>query len=71
MAKRDNISYEEFLKQFTYVNRVVCSCTNPLQREAAKKWARNWVERMRKSAPDFVHNKEDLYLAVIEDECII
>lgn len=66
MAKSNNISYKEFLKQFTYVNRVVRSCADPLQLEAAKKWARNWAERMRRSAPGFVHNKEDLYLAVIE-----
>lgn len=66
MEERDSISYEEFLKQFKYVNRVVCSCTTPLQREAAKKWARNWAQRMRKSAPSFIHSETDLYLTVIE-----
>jgi len=66
MEERNSISYEEFLKQFKYVNRVVCSCTNPLQREAAKKWAQNWAERMRRSAPGFVDSITNLYLAVIE-----
>lgn len=60
------LSYEEFLKQFLYVNRVVNSCINPLQRKTAENWALDWAERMREIVPCYVPSSGDLYLSVID-----
>lgn len=60
------LSYEEFLNQFSYVNRVVSGCKTEAQLENAKNWASDWSQRMKRMVPGLVQSAEDLYLSVIE-----
>lgn len=64
--KTDLITQDEFLKEYSYVKKVVASCKNPLQEEVAKRWAEDWAWRMKRNAPSIVMSAADLYLSVIE-----
>ena len=55
-----------FLYQFKYVKKVVASCRTEEQRDAARKWARDWSHRMLKRYPDQVKCRTQLYLDVIK-----
>lgn len=60
------ISQDEFLKQYTYVKKVVKSCETPLQLEAAKRWAEDWSYRMKRCALTVTIDADQLYRSVIE-----
>lgn len=62
----DLISQDEFLKQYSYVKKVVASCETSIQEDTAKRWAEDWAWRMKRNAPSIVMSATDLYLLVIE-----
>lgn len=64
--KTDLITQDQFLREYSYVKKVVKSCINPLQEESAKRWAEDWAWRMKRNAPSIVMSAADLYLSVIE-----
>lgn len=68
MERSIELSRDEFLKQYKYVNRVVTGCETRLQYETALKWAEDWAWRMKKNAPSLeIQSATDLYLSVIEE----
>jgi len=67
MGKSIELSRDEFLDQYSYVNRVVKSCRTEEQLQNAKRWAEDWAWRMKRNVPSLeIQSATDLYLSVIE-----
>jgi hypothetical protein len=67
MEKSIELSRDEFLDQYSYVNRVVKSCRTEEQLQNAKRWAEDWAWRMKRNVPSLeIQSATDLYLSVIE-----
>ena len=67
MEKSIELSRDEFLDQYSYVNRVVKSCRTEEQLQNAKRWAEDWAWVMKRNVPSLeIQSATDLYLSVIE-----
>jgi hypothetical protein len=67
MGKSIELSRDEFLDQYSYVNKVVKSCKTEQQLQHAKRWAEDWAWRMKTNVPSLeIQSATDLYLSVIE-----
>jgi len=58
------LTLDQFLAQYSYVQKVYKSCTNESQRKTAKKWAEDWSIRMERWAPLIVKDRHELYKSV-------
>mgnify|MGYP000417880807 CR=1 FL=1 len=65
MGRRTKISREEFLKQFEYVNTVVCSCNGKMQYINAKRWAHEWSKNAINMTDEY-KDAPSLFMSVIK-----
>lgn len=51
--------------QFKYVNKIVITCENDLQKSNAHKWAWEWSKRAKVKHPNIIHSHTDLFIDVV------
>ena len=54
------------LEEYTFVKKVVHSCSSEEQLNNAYSWAQDWAMRMKRNYPQDVPSWEDLYQSVIK-----